>query len=83
MDKRANIYLLYIYYAPNCSMYFTMYICDTDFIYFCLFRAAPMAYDGSLARGQIGAVAADHSHGNMESELRLRPTPQLMATWDP
>ena len=37
------------------------------FIYFCLFafsRAAPAAYGGSQARGQIGAAAAGRSHGN-------------------
>ena len=49
------------------------------------FRAAPTACGGSRARGRIGAVAADlhHSHSNTGSELRLRPTPQLMATPDP
>ena len=35
--------------------------------------------------GPIGAVAAGlhHSHSNVGSELRLRPTPQLTATLDP
>ena len=28
------------------------------FIYLCLFRAAPAAYESSQARGQIGAIAA-------------------------
>ena len=55
------------------------------FIYlfvFLSFRAAPAAYAGSQA---IGAVASGlhHSHSNVGSELRLQPTPQLMATWDP
>jgi len=38
-----------------------------------LFRATPMAYGGSQARGPIGAVAAGlrHSHSNTRSELRL------------
>ena len=38
-----------------------------------LFRAAPMAYGGSQARGQIGAVAAGlhHSDSNAGSELDL------------
>ena len=56
------------------------------FIYlFLLFRAKPTAYGSSQARGQIGAVAAGlhHSHSDAGSELRLRPTPQLMATPDP
>ena len=44
-----------------------------------------MAYGGSQAGGQIGAVAAGlhHSHSNMGSELYLRPTPQLLAKTDP
>ena len=47
--------------------------------------AAPAAYGGSQARGPIGAAAVGlhHSHGDMGSEPRLRPTPQLMATPDP
>ena len=50
------------------------------------FRAAPVAYGGSQARGWIGgAVAASlcHSHSNVGSRLRLQPTPQLMAMSDP
>ena len=44
-----------------------------------------MAYEGSQARGQIGATAAGlhHSHSKARSELRLQPTPQLTATRDP
>ena len=55
------------------------------FFFFCLFRATPMAYGGSQARGQIGVVAAGlhHSHINVRSKLRLRHTPELMATPDP
>ena len=47
-------------------------------------RAAPSAYGGSQARGQIGAVAAGlyQSHSDLGSELNLRPTPQLMAAPD-
>ena len=46
------------------------------------FRAKPAAYGVSQARGSIQAVAAvlQHSHSNTGSELRLRPTPKLMAT---
>ena len=45
----------------------------------------PMAYDGSQARGLIGAGATGlrHSHSNPGSEPRLRPTPQLTATLNP
>ena len=45
---------------------------------FCLLRAAPVAYGGSQGRGVIGAVATV----TRDPQLRLRPTPQLMATLD-
>ena len=47
--------------------------------------AVPAAYGGSQARGPIGATAAGlrQSLSNAGSKLRLRPTPQLMATPDP
>ena len=47
------------------------------------FRAVPVAYGGSQARGRrIGATTAGlyHSHSNAGSEPHLRPAPQLMAT---
>ena len=52
---------------------------------FCLFRATPMAYRRSQARGQIGAAVASlhHSHSNASSKPHLRPTPQLPAMPDP
>ena len=57
---------------------------------FCLsvlsfFRAAPTAYGGSQAGGQIRAIAAGlhHSHSNVRLESSLRPTRQLMAMPDP
>ena len=55
------------------------------FLSFCLFRATPAAYGGSLAGGLIGATAAGlhHSHSNTRSKLHLRPTPQLKATLHP
>ena len=58
------------------------------FFYFWLFSiswAIPAAYEGSQARGPIGAVAASlrQSHSNAGSEPRLQPTPQLTATLDP
>ena len=55
------------------------------FFFFCLFRAAPKAYGGSQARGQIGATASGlrHSHSNIRPEPHLQPTSQLMATPDP
>ena len=55
------------------------------FVYFCLFRAAPEVYGGSLARGPIGATAAGlhHSHSNARPEPHLQLTSQLTATPDP
>ena len=55
------------------------------FLFFCLFRAVPMAYGGSQTRGLIGAVATGlcHSHSNAGSDPRLQPTPQLMTMPDP
>ena len=54
---------------------------------FGLFRATPIAYGGSQARGRIGAAAAclhhSHSHSHARSELYLQPAPQLTATLDP
>ena len=43
------------------------------FVCFLLFRAAPAAYGGSQARGQLGAVAADLrlSHSHVGSKLLL------------
>ena len=53
--------------------------------YFCLFRAAPMAYGESQARSPIRAVVdgLSHTHSDTGSKLHLRPTPQLMAMLDP
>ena len=60
---------------------------DLFFVFFFLLFlwAAPEAYGGSQARGQIGALAAGlrQSHSNAGSAPRLQPTPQLMATPDP
>ena len=55
---------------------------------FCLFAiswAAPVAYGGSQARSQMGAVATGlrHSHSNAGSESSLQPTPQPTAMLDP
>jgi len=51
---------------------------------FAISWAAPSAYGGSQARGLIGAAATGlQSHSSAGSELRQKPTPQLMATLDP
>ena len=54
------------------------------FLLLLLFRAAPVAFGGSQARGPIRAVATSlyHSHSNRGSEPCLQPTPQLTATLD-
>ena len=43
------------------------------FFFFLLFRAGPVAYEGSQPRGQIGATAASlyHSHRHARSKLCL------------
>ena len=52
--------------------------------FFLHFRAIPMAYGSSQARGQIRAAAAGlhHSHSNSGPEPHLWPTPQLTSTLD-
>ena len=58
--------------------------CKKNF-FFGLFRATPMVYGDTQARGQNRAVAArlHHSQSNARSEPRLQLTPQLTATQDP
>ena len=53
--------------------------------FFFFFRAAPEAYGGFQARGQIRAVATSlrYSHSNEGFEPHLQPIPQLMAMPDP
>ena len=50
-----------------------------------LFRAEPLAYGSSQARGRIRAVDAGlhHSNSNLGPEPPLRPIPQFMAMLDP
>ena len=49
------------------------------FFFFFLFRASPMAYGGSQAKGLIRAIAASirQSHSNVRSEPHLWPIPDL------
>ena len=51
-------------------------VTEAFYFYFLLFRATPMANEGSQARGLIGATASrlHHSHSNAGSKLHLRPT---------
>ena len=50
-----------------------------------MLRAAPTACGGFQVRSPIKAIVAGlhHSHSNVGSKLRLRPTPQFTATPDP
>ena len=52
-------------------------------IFFKLFRAAPMAYGGSEARGLIGAVAAGlcHSHSNMGTYTTAHGNARSLIHW--
>ena len=79
--------LLQIWYSGSDQgffilFYFTLLFYFMLFYLFIYFRAAPMAYGSSQARGWIIATAASlhHSHSHIRFELELRPTPQLMAT---
>ena len=58
-------------YIHNYFIY--LLICFYLFIYVCLFRAMPVAFGGSQAMGQSGAVATGlyHSHSNARSEPHL------------
>ena len=66
------------------AVYLFFYFFIFFFVFLLFLWAAPTAYGGSQARGQIGAVAIGlrQSHSNGGSEPRLQPTPQLMATPD-
>ena len=62
-----------------------LFLLDFSFFLFvfCLFRAIPVAYGGSQARGLIRTVTVGLCHSNARSELHLQPTPQLTAMPDP
>ena len=67
------------------DIYRPFYQKDADTHLFVISWATPVAHGDSQPRGQIGAVATGlhQSHSNGGSELRLQPTPQLMAMLDP
>ena len=62
-------------------LFFGFFVC----LFFFPFRATPMTYGSSQARGQIGAAAVSlcHSHSNMQSKPYLWTTQQLTAMLDP
>ena len=64
--------ILFRYLFPQISSWSAgigFFVCLFFVFVFCLFRAAPVAYGGSQARGQMGAFAASlyHSHSNDSS----------------
>ena len=80
MPQQEYLHLNFLIFLFVCLLFFLFF-----FLGGVLFRAEPMTYGSSQARGQIGTVATSlhHSHSNARSEPHLRPTPQLMATLDP
>ena len=60
-------------------------LAEKQVFFFFLFRARPVTYESSQARGLIRDTAAGlhYSHSNTESKPCLRTTPQLMARSDP
>ena len=69
-----GIFILLFYFILS---YFLVFLSN--------FRAAPVAYGSSQARGLIRVTAAglQNSHSNARSELHLQPISQLMAVLDP
>ena len=61
------------------------FVCLFCFVFSLAFYGLTLGIWISQARGPIGAIAASlcHRHSNTGSELRLQPTPQLMATPHP
>ena len=85
--KQVNgIYILIYCYGSKIPCFLNFFLSFSLFCLLVFFRATPMPYGGSLARGPIGAIAAGlcWSPINARSELRLQPTLQLtVATPDP
>ena len=65
------------YHCISCKELLFIFI----FHFWVSFKATPVAYGSSQAKGLIRAVATKlcHSHSNAGSEPCLRPIPQLMA----
>ena len=62
---------------------FRIFFTPLIFCFYLLFRAAPVAYGDSQARGLIRAAAASLCHSNARSELSLQTIPQLTMMPDP
>ena len=78
MDFKMKLY-------SNLHIFTFYFILFYFFLVFFFSRAAPAAYGGSQARGQIGAIAIGlrQNNSNMESKPCLWPTPQVTAMMDP
>ena len=77
----SNLNYMFSHLVYNSQIYLSSYLSISLHIYFCcccLFRATPIPYGGSQARGPIRAIAAGlhHSHSNVGSEPHLWHTPQ-------
>ena len=70
-----NLVVNLFYFENNKAKDFSFFF--FSFFVFCLFRATPMAYGGSQARGPIKASAAGlcNSHSNVGSEPHLQAIP--------
>ena len=88
-----NVIFVHKLLCSSLIIFFSLFFSDYRVIYFyrklpfffLLFRAIPMAYGNSQARGRIGATATGlhHSQSHTGSEPHLQPTPQLMTMPDP
>ena len=84
-ERNAVLLTIHHLFSPFSMCKLTFDICGVFCsVLFCLFRAAPAAYESSQVSSPIGAAAASlrhshcHSHRNARSEPRLGHTPQLM-----
>ena len=81
----SNGSVLLLHRANGCTTFWMKWQALSDTFVLGLFRAVPVAYGGSQARGQIGAVATSlcHSHSTTGSKVHLWPTPELTAVPGP
>ena len=93
LHRAGHGFLPFLFFSWDISLFTPLVpplsLGDIIFLCFAFFffspRAAPVAHRSSQASGRIGATAAGlhHSHSNVGSEPRLRPTLQVMAMLDP
>ena len=68
-----TFHVVIVKYDPEATMVFLTLTFIYMFVIYCLFKASPVAYGSSQARGRIRDVAAGlhHSHSNVGSKLHL------------